>query len=127
MTPPSLLTISVRPDKEKPRLVAHSRIYNKIFISSITEFEVINGATPAQLDFWNNMLTGFTVLDFDSKTAREAAVIVKQLKNKRKSIDKPDLFIAATAVFHGLTLDTNNKKHFENIDSLVLLKDENGG
>ena len=60
-------------DKGKSRLVAHSHNYNRIFISSITEFEVINGATPAQLDFWNNMLTGFTVLDFDSKAAREAA------------------------------------------------------
>jgi predicted nucleic acid-binding protein len=37
------------------------------------------------------MLTGFTILDFDSKAARQAAAIVQQLKNKRKTIDKPDL------------------------------------
>jgi tRNA(fMet)-specific endonuclease VapC len=108
-------------DKSKSRLVKLSINYNKLYISTITEFEVINGATLVQLDFWNHMLKGFTILDFDSKAARQAAIIVQQLKTKRKSIDKPDLFIAATAVSHGLTLDTANKKHFEFVESLNLL------
>jgi predicted nucleic acid-binding protein len=95
--------------------------YDKLYISSITEFEIINGATPAQLDFWNDMFSGFTILDFDSKAARQAANIVQQLKKKRKSIDKPDLFIAATAVTHNLVLDTANTKHFEFIEALELL------
>lgn len=68
------------------------------------------------------MLTRFTILDFDSNAARQAADIVAQLKIKRKNIDKPDLFIAATAVVHGLTLDTLNTKHFIHIDSLHLLE-----
>jgi len=108
-------------DKENSLLVKHSLKYSHLFISSITEFEVINGATPAQLDFWNNMLKGFTILDFDTNAARKAAEIVQQLKKIRKTIDKPDLFIAATAIVYGLTLDTKNRKHFENIESLDLL------
>ncbi len=67
------------------------------------------------------MLTRFTVLDFDSKVARQAAIIVAQLKTKRKTIDKPDLFIAATALVHELALDTLNIKHFVHIDGLTLL------
>ena len=109
-------------DKSKTMLVGHSINYPKIFISTITEFEVITGATPAQLAFWNQMLKGFIVLDFDSKAARRAALIVGQLKTRRKSIDKPDLFISATAVANGLTLDTVNKKHFEGIDGLELYR-----
>ena len=109
-------------DKSKSILVQHSMNYDKLYISAVTEFEIINGATPAQLDFWNNMLKGFTILDFDSKAARQAANIVQQLKKKRKSIDKPDLFIAATAVTHNLILDTANTRHFEFIDTLELLK-----
>lgn len=108
-------------DKDNSVIVTLSRTYNQLYISCVTEFEVINGAKPAQLEFWNQMLTGFTILDFDSKAARQAAAIVQQLKNKRKTIDKPDLFIAATAVVHGLTLETANKKHFEHIDALTLL------
>ena len=112
-------------DKNNSRLVGHFRNYDELFISSVTEFEVINGATPAHLEFWNKMLTRFSILDFDSRAARQATEIVRQLKTKRKSIDKPDLFIAATAVVHGLTLDTANKKHFVHIDGLDLLIESN--
>jgi predicted nucleic acid-binding protein len=108
-------------DKQKARLVSHFKNYGKLYISSITEFEVINGAKPSHIEFWNGMLPMFVVLDFDSKAARQAAVITSQLKAKRKSIDKPDLFIAATAVSNGLTFDTLNVKHFIHIDSLLML------
>jgi len=108
-------------DKEISRLVAHFRNYDRLYISSVTEFEVVNGATQTHLEFWNVMLARFTVLDFDSKAARQAADIVAQLKTRRKTIDKPDLFIAATAVVHGLTIDTLNIKHFIHIDRLNLL------
>lgn len=99
-------------DKSNSRLISHFKNYDILYISSATEFEVINGATPTHLQFWNQMLTRFIILDFDSKAARHAAEIVKQLKTKRKSIDKPDLFIAATAVVNELILDTTNRKHF---------------
>ena len=108
-------------DKAKTKLVSHFRQYKNIYISSVTEFEVINGATEKHLEFWNGMLLRFKVIDFDSKTARQAAEIVTQLKTKRKSIDKPDLFIAATAIVNELTLDTFNIKHFIYIDNLKLL------
>ena len=108
-------------DKVNSKLVSHFKNYDQLYISSVTEFEVINGATQAHLQFWDGMLTRFAILDFDSKAARQAANIVAQLKTKRKTIDKPDLFIAATAVVNGLTLDTLNTKHFIHIDSLHLL------
>ncbi len=110
-------------NKSNSRLVSHFKTYDRLYISSVTEFEVINGASPAHIEFWDRMLERITVLDFDSSTARMAAAIVQQLKTVRKSIDKPDLFIAATAVVHGLTLDTANKKHFHHIVNLDLLED----
>ena len=108
-------------DKVNSKLVSHFKQYKRLYISSITEFEVVNGATEKHLQFWNGMLQRFSVLDFDSKAARQAANIVAQLKTKRKTIDKPDLFIAATAIVHELTLDTLNIKHFVDIDNLKLL------
>lgn len=108
-------------NKANSKLVAHFRNYERLYISSVTEFEVVNGATKEHLHFWDGMLARFTILDFDSKAARQAASIVAQLKTKRKTIDKPDLFIAATAVIHDLTLDTLNIKHFTHIESLNLL------
>lgn len=110
-------------DKNNARLVTHFKNYGQLYISSITEFEVLNGAKQSHLDFWNGMLPRFNVLNFDSKAARQAAAITEQLKLKRKTIDKPDLFIAATAVANGLHFDTLNIKHFTHIDKLILLID----
>jgi len=113
-------------DKENSRLLAHFRKYNQLYISSITEFEIYNGATEMHRKFWEGMLLRLTVLDFDGKAARQAAEIIRQLKTKRKSIDKPDLFIAATSIVHGLTFDTLNVKHFIHIHNLDLLTTSNG-
>ena len=105
-------------DKNNSRLVHLFKNYDRLYMSSVTEFEVINGATQEHLEFWNRMLLRFIILDFDSKAARQATEIVRQLKTKRKSIDKPDSFIAATSVVHDLMLDTTNRKHFIYIESL---------
>lgn len=108
-------------DKNKSALVNHFTKYDMLYISSVTEFEIINGANEGQIHFWEQMLTNFIVLDFDSRVARQASKIVSQLKQKRKTMDVPDLFIAATAVRHGITLDTANKKHFIHVEDLILL------
>jgi predicted nucleic acid-binding protein len=108
-------------DKNKTTLVQLSLEFNHIYISSITEFEIFNGATPNQIQFWNELISKLTVLDFDSQAARVAATVVNNLKKKRKSIDKPDLFIASTALVHKMSLATLNKKDFEVIDSLIIV------
>lgn len=71
-------------DKNNARLVTHFKNYGQLYISCITEFEVLNGAKQVHLNFWEGTLPGFTVLDFDNKAARQAAAITEQLKLKRK-------------------------------------------
>ena len=108
-------------DKQKTRLVQLSERFEKLCISSITEFEIYSGATISQLDFWNNLLKNVEVHSFDSKSAQVAVKILQDLKRLRKTIDKPDLFIAATAISNNVTLDTLNRKHFNKIAELSLL------
>ena len=54
----------------------------------------------------------------------DCAKIFGTIKSKLRSIGKPtgevDALIAATAMAHGATLVTANKKHFENIEGLKL-------
>ena len=38
-------------DKANSKLVAHFKNYEHLYISSVTEFEVVNGATPLHLQF----------------------------------------------------------------------------
>ena len=44
-------------DKANSKLVSHFKQYENVYISSVTEFEVINGATEKHLQFWNGMLS----------------------------------------------------------------------
>lgn len=112
-------------DKSKSRLVQLSKRFDQLAISTVTEFEVYSGATATQLTFWNELLSEFLVLPFDSQTAHVAVEIQQDLKKLRKSIEKADLFIAATAVANELTLDTLNRKHFDKIKQLTLLDEDN--
>lgn len=54
-------------DKSKSRLVQLSQQFEQLIISSVTEFEIYGGATPAQLSFWQQLLSEIVVLPFDSK------------------------------------------------------------
>jgi len=114
-------------DKSKSRLVQLSERFDQLAISTVTEFEVYSGATETQLTFWNELLSEIIVLPFDSQATHIAVEIQRDLKKLRKSIEKADLFIAATAVANRLTLDTLNRKHFDNIKQLALLDENNGG
>ncbi len=113
-------------DKSKTKLVRLSEQFDQLAISTITEFEIYTGATEAQLTFWDVFLSEIRILPFDSKAARVAVDIQRDLKKLRKSIEKADLFIAATAIANELSLDTLNRKHFNSIKSLMLLDDDNG-
>ena len=114
-------------DKANSRLVRLSERFDHLVISAVTEFEIYSGATEAQLIFWMELLSEISVLPFDSQAAHIAVEIQRDLKRLRKTIEKPDLFIAATAVAKGFTLDTLNTKHFDNIKRLRLLEDQSAG
>jgi tRNA(fMet)-specific endonuclease VapC len=107
-------------DKSNARLVQLSKQFDQLAISSVTEFEIYSGATSSQLTFWNELLSEIIVLPFDSKAAHVAAEIQQELKKIRKTVEKADLFIAATAISNNLSLDTLNRKHFEVIEQLAL-------
>ena len=109
-------------DKEKSAWISLVRQEYSFAISAITKYEIYSGATPNQLTFWDSVLQAITVLSFDEKSVDTAITINNALKKKRKQIELADLFIAATAVAHGLSLATLNRKHFERIDTLNLVK-----
>jgi tRNA(fMet)-specific endonuclease VapC len=109
-------------DKSKSRFVQLSREFDQIAISSVTEFEIYTGATTAQRNFWNSLLFDVMVIPFDSIAAHCAAEIQQNLRKNRCAIGEADLFIAATAIANEMSFDTLNKKHFERIGQLDLLK-----
>jgi len=60
------------------------------------------------------------VLGLDSEITIEYARLKAELRKAGTPIDDFDLLIAATALINGLTLVTNNVRHFEKLGRLVL-------
>ncbi len=108
-------------EKGNSRLFRYFKEGFQLYISAITEFEVYNGATEQHKIFWRDLLSQFVVLDFDSRCAVKAADLILKLKAKRKTLEKPYLFIAATAIVHNLEFDTLNLKHFIEIEEIKLI------
>jgi tRNA(fMet)-specific endonuclease VapC len=67
-------------------------------------------------------LAGVTVLGITRPIAKTYALIRGELGRKGQLIDQPDLFIAATAIHHNLTLVTRNVKDYQRIPNLKLYK-----
>lgn len=96
-------------------------------ISVITEFELLQGADRAPLEFRENehrkvahFIRFLQVLPFDSACARLAARLNAKLLNQGTPVSITDVFIAATGLCHQLTVVTNNAKDFNRIDGLTL-------
>lgn len=66
-------------------------------------------------------LSGVDILVVDQKTAANFARSRAELRRLGRLIDNFDLLIAATCLAYGLTLVTQNPKHFERVRGLDIL------
>jgi predicted nucleic acid-binding protein len=66
------------------------------------------------------MCKDYPVGQMDNSILEEAARIYAELKPQGITIDDNDIYIAAYCKVHGLTLVTNNTRHFANIPGLSL-------
>ncbi len=105
-------------DKKKTTLY---RISDKehLFISAVTYYELLMGATSAEKKQDIALLTeDLTILSFSEAVAAKASDIYHQLRKANKMIEFRDIFIAATCIMHNAMICTLNKKHFERIEDL---------
>lgn len=90
------------------------RIRDKVvFLSVITLGELYYGARESSrigrnIAYVNAMVAGFEVLKCTKGTAHHYAVIKDRLRITARPIPENDIWIAATAIQHGLTLITRD-------------------
>lgn len=107
-------------DKSKTILSTLTK-YEQIFITSITLFELLIGATNAEKKEDVYKLThGIPVLTLDEESSKIAAEIYLKLKPQNQIIEFRDIFIAAICIKNGHPIKTLNKKHLERIDGLTV-------
>jgi len=95
--------------------------YNLV-ITSVTNFEIKVGVNKTTEKFWNEVLKNISVLPFAEKESEIAVELFKQLKQDNKMIGIQDIFIAACCLNNHLPLATLNKRHFERIRKLNLVR-----
>lgn len=108
--------------KDKKTTVLYSIPDNiQIYISSVTLYELLMGATNEQKEEDIRLLTeGLVILPFDEDVSRRASEIYHRLRKENKMIEFRDIFIAATCLVYGMPVITTNKNHFQRIQGLEL-------
>ena len=69
---------------------------------------------------FRSFLHGVSILGINRPIARQFAIIRGDLRGKGQLIGQPDILIAATAIYHNLTLLTRNMKDYQRIPALKL-------
>lgn len=92
-----------------------------LHVSVVTLYELHLGATtPSKRQDVETLLRGTTPLPFTPQVAEEAARTYQDLRSRNQMIGHRDIFIAATALVHGLPVKTLNRKHFSRVAGLTL-------
>lgn len=88
--------------------------YTGFLVLAVAHFEIYNGSTPRQNQYWYNLFSDFIILPFTADVSITAIKIRRQLKVLR-------IAIAASSLHHNFSLATINEKHFQNIKGLHLV------
>lgn len=93
-------------------VISLAELYEGIYYSTNPE-----GNEKALDDF----LSGVFILGVEDEVCRVFGKARGQLRRAKKMIGDLDLLIASTCLYHGLTLLTNNRRHYEMVAGLNIL------
>jgi tRNA(fMet)-specific endonuclease VapC len=124
-----LIDTSVLIEVERGALPLEPLLHEGKAISVISVSELLHGVHRATPDsrrirrqaVVEQILGAIEQIPIDSEIARVHADIWAGLMATGEMIDAHDLWIAATALTHGLELATVNRQHFERVPGLALL------
>ena len=96
-----------------------------VAVSSLVLGELLYGARASQrkdknLDKVYQLLRVIQVVDFDQASAEQYSHLRVSLRKKGKPTGEVDALVAAIALAHNAILVTDNTKHFQHIDELLL-------
>jgi len=90
----------------------------RYYVAFPTVGELAAGKSLANRDLWETFLAPFYVLPSTPEIAWEYGRAFRHLHNNRQMIGTNDLWIAATALAHGMPLVTADLAHFERVPGL---------
>jgi predicted nucleic acid-binding protein len=107
-------------DKTLTRLFQFSQTYS-FAITTITVYELFRGDDSNEDQFWSQFFNRVAILDFTQGAAQQAGIIYRKLKSTGSMIGVEDILIASIAITNHLPLASDNVRHFNRIEDLVLV------
>jgi predicted nucleic acid-binding protein len=113
-----------------PAVTARIEAYiaqDRLATTVITCFELLSGTREGHCgDRLRRFVAALPALPLDRDAAGRAAAVRQRLERAGSSIGMGDSLIAGIALTHGVPLWTRNRKHFERVEALQLVAEENG-
>ena len=96
--------------------------FDQVNISIVTYYEIIAGlkfkkAKRQRQDF-EDFINDNNIINISEESAKISGDIYADLRHRGITIGTSDILIAGIAIENGLTLITNNEKHYESIQGL---------
>ena len=98
-----------------------SRPNESLFITFTVAGELACGQSATQRLDWERLCRPYPVLPWTREVSWQYGEIYRGLAAEGRLIGANDLWIAATALAHGMSVVTNNKDEFERVPGLVVL------
>ena len=93
----------------------------RICITPTIAGEFCSGISMANRTLWDEALAPYEMLEITPETAWIYGSIYRDLASQGNLIGTNDLWIAATAITHGLPLATGNVHEFQRVQGLVIV------
>ena len=100
-------------------LDAHAEM--RFYVTNTTAGELAAGADAAGQAVWERFLAPFHVVAADQKAAWHFGRAFRHLKDNGQLIGSNNLWIAATALAHGMPVVTRHVDHFRRVPGLSVL------
>jgi predicted nucleic acid-binding protein len=93
----------------------------RICITLTVAGEFCSGTSMAEREIWEEALAPYEMLEITPETAWIYGGIYRELSKRGELIGTNDMWIAATALTHGLPIATGNVREFEKVDGLLVV------
>ncbi len=109
-------------EKVSERFGKYLKEFDQINISIVTYYEIIAGLkfknAEKQIGEFEDFINNNNIINISEESAKISGNIYADLRQKGIIIGTSDILIAGIAMENGLTLITNNVKHYEPIQGL---------
>ena len=96
----------------------------RFVIPPVVDYEIRRGLlykpSPKKYEMYKAFVKHYGVGEMSAEMWTKSADIYSELRRRSLTIGDADIFIAAFCILNGYTLITNNKKHFDIIDDLLI-------